>query len=55
MAGSWPRHFALRENILVTTDQRGRAAQVVHIDSQGLLLPGKTFTVEEQPAFVTFI
>ena len=55
MSGSWPRHFALRENILVTTDQRGRSAQVVHIDSQGLLLPGKTFTVEEQPAFVTFL
>ena len=55
MAGSWPRHFALQDNILVTTDQRGAAAQIVHIDGRGLLLPGKTFAVEEQPAFVTFI
>ena len=55
MAGSWPRHFALQENILVTTDQHGDSAQIVHLDSQGLLLPGRTFTVEEQPAFVTFI
>ena len=53
--GSWPRHFALQDNILVTTDQHGDSAQIVHVDSQGLLLPGGTFNVEEKPAFVTFI
>ena len=53
--GSWPRHFALKDDLLVTTDQRGSSAQIVHIDSQGLLVPGKKFTVEEGPAFVTFL
>ena len=52
---SWPRHFALQDKFLVAVDQMGSSAQIVHIDSEGLLRPGKTFTVEKKPAFVTFL
>ena len=55
LSGSWPRHFALKEDMMVVTDQHGDSAQIVHIDRDGLLLPGKTFPVEKQPAFVTFL
>ena len=55
LTGSWPRHFALQDDVMVAADQHGDTAQIVHVDSDGLLLPGHTFPVEEQPAFVTFL
>ena len=55
--GSWPRHFALGEDILVTSDQRGDSLQVLHVEAaSGQLIPGKTVTTQDPaPAFVTFL
>ena len=55
--GSWPRHFALGEDILVTSDQRGDSLQILHVEAAtGQLIPGKIVdTPEPAPAFVTFL
>ena len=56
-AGSWPRHFALGEDILVTSDQRGDSLQVLHVEAaSGQLMPGHVIkTQDPAPAFVTFL
>ena len=56
--GSWPRHFALGEDLLVTSDQRGDSLQVMHVmhaDDSGLLIPGKIVDTEMAPAFIAFL
>ena len=54
--GTWPRHLALRDSILLTSDQRGDTIQVMHVEQEtGLLLPGKMSQTKEAPAFIYFL
>ena len=55
-SGSWPRHMALQDNILLTSDQKGDTIQVMHVEPDtGLLIPGKITQTESSPAFVYFL
>ena len=55
--GSWPRHFALREDILVTSDQKGDSLQILHVEAAtGKLVPGNIVNTQDPaPAFVAFL
>ena len=56
LGGSWPRHFAIRGQVMVVADQRGDSVQVVTIDKEtGELYGGDMIKTERQPAFVCFV
>merc|ERR1711981_346782 len=40
LGGSWPRHFAIKDQILLVADQRGDSVQLVHVDKDTGMLSG---------------
>ena len=56
LGGSWPRHFAIKDQILLAADQRGDSVQLVNIDKDtGILWGGDMVGTENQPAFIIFL
>jgi len=56
LGGSWPRHFAIKDQILLVADQRGDSVQLVNIDKDtGTLWGGDMVGTEDQPAFILFL
>ena len=56
LGGTWPRHFAIKDDLMVVVDQKGDSVQLVLIDKDtGLLTAGDMIGVEKAPAFAGFL
>merc|ERR1711892_351657 len=56
LGGTWPRHFAIKEDIMVVADQKGDSVQLVNINKDtGMLSGGDMVQTGKQPAFVCFV
>ena len=56
LGGTWPRHIAIKGDMMVVADQRGDSVQVVTINRDtGELSGGDMARTGKQPAFVCFI
>ena len=55
LAGTWPRHFALRGKALLVADQHGASLQALTVREDGMLESGDMVSTADQPAFVLFI
>ena len=55
LGGTWPRHFAIKGEMMVVADQRGDSVQLVTINKDtGMLYGGEMVKTGVQPAFVCF-
>ena len=56
LQGTWPRHFAIKEDIMVVADQMGNSVQLVNINKDTGLLSGEDMVwIGNQPTFVCFV
>ena len=56
LAGSWPRHFALQDNLIVVADQKGDTAQLLEIDAESSQVSHVSeIQTAPRPAFVCFV
>ena len=56
LGGTWPRHFAIKGDVMVVADQKGDSIQAVTINRvTGELSGGDMIMTAEKPAFVCFV
>ena len=56
LAGSWPRHFAIQDNLMVVADQKDDTAQLLEIDADSGQVSHLTeIQTAPWPAFVCFL
>merc|ERR1711892_176921 len=59
LQGTWPRHMAIKEDLLVVADQKGNTLQVIKINQKTGLLENIENNIEDKtpegPAFVAFL
>ena len=56
LGGTWPRHFAIKEDIMVVADQKGDSVQLVNINKDTGMLSGEDMVwIGNQPTFVCFV
>ena len=56
LAGSWPRHFAIQDNLILVADQKGDTAQLLEIDAESGEVSHLTeIQTAPRPAFVCFL
>ena len=57
LSGTWPRSFAIRDNVMVVVDQHGDSLEVIKVDNESGLLSstGTVVATPPQPSFVGFM